>query len=99
MTNKQIRALRMVEEAIETAQAMGVSRKVMQHTLDHVYNRPVGDPIQEIGGVLLTTSVLCTAIGWGMTSVFAKELDRCLSLPPEKFAARNQEKINLGITT
>jgi hypothetical protein len=46
-----VRALRLAEEAIEFAQAVGVDRVKLQQLITYVYDRPAGNPAQELGGV------------------------------------------------
>ena len=53
--------------------------------------------LQEIGGVLLTTNILCAANNTEPDDLLEKELARVLSKPPEHFAKRNQEKVDGGL--
>jgi hypothetical protein len=98
MSNPAIRALRCGEEAVELMQCYGISREVMHKLVDTVCDRPFGDPVQEIGGVLLTTSVLCQGLGTTIEDMFEMELRRCLSKSTDHFEKRNDEKIKLGLT-
>lgn len=98
VTNSKIRALRLLEEAIELAQAEGVQRHMIDHCTEVVYSRPVGLANQEIGGVLMTAAVYCSCRGMDIEEVLKNELDRVLAKPLEKFAKRNQDKIDLGLT-
>ena len=91
------RVLRIVEEAIELCQAVGVPQDKVDLCTHTVYRRPPGDPIQEVGGILLTTNILCAAIEAEPDDILEKELARVLSKPPEHFAKRNQEKIDAGL--
>jgi len=93
VTNKRIRALRLVEEAIEYAQACGVLDHDVIFTAEQVYKRPPGDRYQELGGVFMTAIVAAAAQGWDVDLVFETELRRVLAKSPEHFAARNREKI------
>ncbi len=96
--NSKVRALRLLEEAIELAQAEGVQRHLVDHCTEVVYSRPVGEAHQEIGGVLMTAAVYCGCVGRDMEEVLATELDRVLAKPLTQFHQRNQDKINLGLT-
>jgi len=49
----KIRALRVLEEAIELAQAEGVDEATAQAWVKHVYSRPVGEVYQEAGGLAI----------------------------------------------
>lgn len=59
--NKEERNLRFLEESLELVQAAGMSKTQALQVLDYVYNRPVGELKQEVGGVMVTLSALCTA--------------------------------------
>ncbi len=97
MRNNSIRALRLAEEAVELAQCLKVPQATMHKLIDTVYSRPEGNVAQELGGVLVTTSVLIELFGLNVDKVFEMELKRCLSKSPEHFAKRNQDKIDLGL--
>lgn len=97
VANSKICALRLLEEAIELAQAEGVLRCMVDHCVEVVYSRPVGDANQEIGGVLMTSAVYCGCKGLDLEEALRIELDRVLAKPLEQFAKRNQEKIDLGL--
>ena len=104
VTNVRMRALRIVEEAIELCQAVGVPSEKVHLCAATVYKRPPGDPLQEIGGILLTTNILCASGTMGVAGgaiepddLLEKELARVLSKPPEHFAKRNQEKVDGGL--
>ncbi len=76
------RAFRMLEEANELAQAVGVTAEEAHQLVDYVQSRPVGDPVQELGGVLLTVSGLATALNLDMEHAGEMELNRCwVNLP------------------
>lgn len=94
-----IRALRLLEEAVELAQSLRVPKEQMHKLVDVVCERPSGIPFQELGGVFVTASVLCLALGYESPSiVFERELQRCLSKDPNHFSVRNKEKMDLGLT-
>lgn len=97
MYNRAIRALRFAEEAIELAQACGVDEQTMALLVKTVYGRPVGRPLQEIGGCMVTLSVLGDALNIGLEEAFEIEVRRCLAKTPEHFAERNKEKLVLGL--
>lgn len=97
MTNRGVRALRFFEEAIELCQAVGLSKKQLQHAIDVVYSRPRGSVNQEIGGVRVTLGVLTKGIGEDLDELFYNEVSRCLSKSPDHFAKRNAEKLALGL--
>jgi hypothetical protein len=95
--DSRIRSLRVAEEATELAQASGVGKAQMHRLVDIVYSRPVGDPVLEIGGVLMTTYVMAAMLGFDPEDLFVDELLKVLAKPPEHYAKRNQEKLDLGL--
>lgn len=58
-TSTEERVLRFLEEAIEVAQAYGVSAAKVRQVRDYVYSRPAGEPQQEIAGSFVTLFALC----------------------------------------
>jgi NTP pyrophosphatase (non-canonical NTP hydrolase) len=99
VNNLPIRSLRCAEEAVELAQALKVDKETMHKLVDTVYSRAPGEAHQEIGGVLMTITIL-TAVMYGEDpdAFFERELLRVLAKPPEHFAKRNQDKIDMGLT-
>jgi len=98
MTNRSVRALRLVEEAIEAAQVCAVPKDQLHRLIDMVYDRPPGSLTQELGGTLITTGVLAYQGGHALDDLMFEELSRCLSKTAESFAQRNKDKIQLGLT-
>ena len=97
MGDTRIRALRFAEEAIELAQACNVSEEKMQLLVATVYSRPRGEGTQEVGGCMVTLTVLCRAMNIDLEKAFFTEVCRCLTKTPEHFAKRNEEKLRLGL--
>jgi NTP pyrophosphatase (non-canonical NTP hydrolase) len=90
------RGLRLLEEAIEAAQAAGCSR-VMAHALvDFVFDRPPGELSQELGGVGVTVLLLAAAAGLSADEAERVEVERVLSKPLSWFAERNEAKNAAG---
>ena len=87
------RALRLVEEACEFAQAVGVDRAKLDAVLDIVYSRPPGDPEQELGGVAVTAMAAAQSIPIYLEVAAKREVERIESKPVELFRARNAEKV------
>lgn len=90
------RGIRLLEEAIETAQAAGSDRDMAHKLVDYVYDRPIGDIAQELGGVQLCALALASAAGLNADTCEANEVLRVLSKPLAQFAARNQAKNDAG---
>lgn len=90
------RAHRFIEEALELAQACGVSIEKVSAIAERVYSRSVGDLSQEIGGVGVTLLALCENVGVSAEAEECRELERVLSIPPERFRAKQAEKARAG---
>lgn len=90
------RALRLLEEAIECAQAAGVDLKMAHKLVDFVYDRPVGEIEQEIGGVSVTLLALAAAVGTSAEFVEQAEVERVLSKSRDIFTQRNAKKNAAG---
>lgn len=67
---------RFLEEALELVQACGCSKDEAHALVDYVYGRPVGEPHQEVGGVMITLAALCLANGLNMREAGEDELAR-----------------------
>jgi len=67
---------RFFEESTELVQAGGMTASEAQQLVDYVYGRPVGDPAQEVGGVMVTLAALCLANGLDMHQAAEVELAR-----------------------
>ena len=91
------RALRLVEEVVELAQAEGLAPELVRAVLDHVYAKPPGDRAQEVGGVGVTLLAYCEARGLSADAEEARELARVLAIDPERFRERHNIKAAAGI--
>jgi hypothetical protein len=67
------------EEALELLQSTGMSREAVLDMVDYVYDRDIGEPEQEVGGVMTTLAALCTANGIDMDHAKEKEFARTIS--------------------
>ncbi len=70
------RSHRFLEEALELGQACGATEAEAVELVRYVYNRPVGDPHQEVGGVMTTMAALCLAKSLDMHEAGETELAR-----------------------
>lgn len=95
--NLALRSQRTLEESAELSQSLGLSRENAHKTIDAVYDRPVGEPQQEIGGILHTVGILCESMSVDPDVLHEREVRRVLKKSPEHFAKRNQEKLDLGL--
>ena len=72
------RCLRFGEESIELTQALRCVTREQWHALvDQVYDKDIGEPGQELGGVLTTLSALCAITNLNPSLAFDKEFERC----------------------
>ncbi|WP_063892439.1 hypothetical protein [Burkholderia anthina] len=67
---------RFFEEAGELVQACGMTREEAHALVDYTWSRPVGEPTQEVGGVMVTLAALCLANGLDMHASGETELAR-----------------------
>src|SRR5687767_679466 len=67
---------RFLEEALELVQALGCTQNEANDLAAYVYRRPVGEPSQEVGGVMVTLAALCLANGFDMHVAAETELAR-----------------------
>ncbi|MGJ5032416.1 hypothetical protein ACQR1I_36645 [Bradyrhizobium sp. HKCCYLS2038] len=84
---------RFLEEALELVQSTGCTRSEAHQLVDYVFGRPVGDPFQEVGGVAITFSALCSCIDIDHDDAGEAELAR-ISAPEimEKIRAKQADK-------
>ncbi|WP_019334989.1 hypothetical protein [Pseudomonas syringae] len=74
--DRQERNHRFVEEALELAQACGTTVGEIYQLVDYVFSREIGDPAQEVGGVMVTLAALCLANNLNMHAAGDRELAR-----------------------
>lgn len=92
------RARRFVEEAIELAQAVGLEGTEVQRILDRAYSRPAGEPLQELGGSMVSLAALAEAVHLDAEQAGEIELRR-ISAPGmrESMRAKQAEKRAEGV--
>lgn len=90
------RTLRIVEEAVEVAQADGCDPAMLHAIIDRTYSRPADSVEKELGGLLLTVYARCALVGLDPDAVLGKEIDRVLSKPREHWAAKHDDKMRDG---
>jgi hypothetical protein len=74
--DRQERNRRFLEEALELVQAHDCSADEAHQLVDYVFSRPVGEPRQENGGVMVTLAALNNANGLSMQADAEAELAR-----------------------
>jgi len=100
VVNKPERGARMLEEALELAQATGVTEEMAAKLVKHVFSRPVGVVAQEAGQLQLTLLILCEQFGFQADWEEATELARVIAktdADPKHFAARLNAKADAGV--
>jgi hypothetical protein len=78
IADKLERSDRFIEEALELVQACGYDAARAHALVDYVFGRPVGEPSQEVGGVMVTLAALCNPHGLDMQQAAEVELSRIL---------------------
>jgi len=93
------RAKRFFEEAVELAQACGLSQDEVTKIVAHVYSKRRGEIAQELGGVGVTLLTLALAAGLSADLEEWHELCRVVAKPDDQFRKRHNEKAAAGIAT
>lgn len=79
------------EESLEALQAFGTTKEEVLELVEYVYSRPVGDPKQEVGGVMVTLAAKCAEHNIDMMECAETELARILS--PEVMERIRQKQL------
>ena len=74
--DREERNHRFLEEALELVQACGCTAGEAHQLVDYTFGRPIGEPAQEVGGVMVTLAALCLANGLDMHANGETELTR-----------------------
>lgn len=91
------RVKRVLEEAVELAQAEGMTQDHALAIVGYVFGKPKGDPAQEVGGLGVTLLAYCEARGLSADAEEAREFERVLAIDPAHFRARHNKKADAGI--
>ena len=67
---------RFLEKALELVQAGGCTVSEAHQLVDYVFNRPVSEKVEKVGGVMVTLSAWCTANGVDVEQAAELELER-----------------------
>lgn len=90
--------MRVVEEAIELAQASELTKWDIYTIARHVYSRPIGEVSQEHAGVMVSLLASATANGLDLELITDAEIRRIWAVPKEKLLEKQAFKNNAGIT-
>lgn len=74
--DREERNHRFLEESLELVQSLGCTASEAHQLVDYVYGRDIGEPAQEVGGVMVTLAALCLANGLDMHANGETELAR-----------------------
>jgi hypothetical protein len=83
---------RFLEESLELLQSHGYDRERVATLVDYVYGRPVGEPAQEVGGVMVTLAAYCLATGLDMHAAGETELARIWTKVPQIRAKQESKR-------
>lgn len=97
VSNPRERAFRFLEEALELFQSMDCTKEEAEGLVVYVFNRPKGEPAQEVGGVSITLAALCGPAGIDWQKAAFDELQRINSPEVlEKIRAKRANRVVPG---
>lgn len=67
---------RFLEEALELVQSLECTRSEAHQLVDYVFDRPIGEPMQELGGTIVTLSALASCHDMDLDAAGERELAR-----------------------
>ncbi|WP_411839555.1 hypothetical protein [Paracoccus sp. ME4] len=93
------RAQRILEEAAELAQAVGLPASQARSVITDVYAREPGDVGQEVGGLMVCIGALCEGLGVDMAAATEREMSR-VEAPAviAKCRRKNADKAARGVS-
>jgi len=97
--NRRERAMRLLEEVVELAQAEGVTFAQAWMQAVHVYERPAGEPKQEAGGVAVCLLAWCASIGISLEAIATAEVERIEAKPLEEIRGSLARKQDADLVT
>jgi hypothetical protein len=90
--SKHERVCRILEEALELAQAEGVPEDTARKILARAYSRPVGEPRAEYQGLCLTLQAYAELVEDPIRDAVMREFVRVISRSREEWRARHDAK-------
>jgi hypothetical protein len=96
LADKQERARRVLEEAIELAQAEGLNVEEIYKLAIRTYGRPVGAAMQEAAGVGVCLFAWAAASGVPLMHLVRVELERIQTISRDKLRAKIAAKVASG---
>lgn len=95
--NRDERAARFIEEAIELVHTQELPREVLNRIADRVYSRPRGEAGKEIGQAMATLECLAENVGLSADAEAEREFARVQSIPQSEWPRRHDAKVALQI--
>jgi NTP pyrophosphatase (non-canonical NTP hydrolase) len=90
LTTPVLRGFRFTEEAIELAQAVGMTKCEARRVVDYVFARPIGSVPNEVGGVMVTLAALCGVLEVDLSTAAYDEFRR-IDTPDLKRRIRDKQ--------
>ena len=97
LLNRYERALRVLEEATELAQAEGVYQDDARRVVDYVFNRPVGEPKLEAAGTAVALLAWAEAADNNLRSLIETELHRLTDITAAQVQAKHAIKVDARV--
>lgn len=97
--HRRERAMRLLEEAVELAQAEGITETQVSRQSGYVFARPVGIPEQEAAGVAVCLLGWCAAVGVKLNDIALREIERIEAKPLEQIRGSLARKADADLVT
>lgn len=98
--NTRERNLRFLEEAVELVQSHNITHEEASRIVARVYIKPVGNPVQEMGGVMVTLLALAECQRYDTHECLMREWDRIRNPDDQlkaKLKASQESKLEAGL--
>lgn len=93
-----VRTLRLLEETLELCQCERVTEEEVQKITRQVYDKPVGNPYNELGGVMICCAIYAGISGWTLEDAFWHEFTRIMDPKiMDKVRTRNLNGDKIGM--
>lgn len=91
------RALRLLEETCELAQAHGIPQESAIKQVEHVFSRPAGEPTKEAAGVAVCLLGWCEATEQNVLDLTVAEIERIEAKPISQIRGSVARKAGAGL--
>lgn len=91
--------MRLLEEAIELAQAEGITADQVARQAEHVFARPSGAPQQEAAGVAVCLLGWCASTGNRLLDLAVAEIERIEAKPIDQIRGSVARKQDADLVT